>query len=200
MSTLAIMGGTFDPIHYGHLLVADQVRHNFNCDKVLFIPAARPPHKEGVPISSARHRLAITRLAVASNDAFMVSTLEIDRPGPSYTVDTVKAVHQLYRPEKLYFITGADGVLEIMTWKDVNQLLSLCCFVAATRPGFDIGNLKEKLKDLPEEKLKNIIPLSVPALDISSTDIRRRVRKGEPIKYLLPEPVEKYIKNHRLYL
>ena len=200
MKSLAIMGGTFDPIHYGHLVAAEQVRHEFQCDKVLFIPAARPPHKENKVISSVEHRLKMTELAVQSNRFFEVSTVEIDRPGPSYTIDTVKKLHERYKPENLYFITGADAVLEIITWKNVEELLSLSYFVAATRPGYDITNLQEKLHMLPKACFQKIVQVYVPALAISSTDIRRRVREKEPIKYLLPESVENYILHYRLYL
>ncbi len=200
MKSLAIMGGTFDPIHYGHLVVAEQVRHEFQCDKVLFIPAARPPHKKDKNISAVKHRLKMTELAIQSNRFFEISTVEINRTGLSYTIDTVKTLHQRYQPEKMYFITGADAVLEIITWKNVEELLSLCYFVAATRPGYDITNLQEKLHMLPDVYFQKIVPIYIPALAISSTDIRRRVREKEPIKYLLPEPVEDYILQHNLYL
>ncbi|MEG6614864.1 nicotinate-nucleotide adenylyltransferase [Peptococcaceae bacterium 1198_IL3148] len=201
MKSLAIMGGTFDPIHNGHLVVAEQARHKFECDKVVFVPAAQPPHKDQAAITtSVDDRLTMTRLAVASNPWFEVSTLEIERPGPSYTIDTVKAVKEVYRPEKLYFITGADAVLEILTWKSVEELLGLCYFIAATRPGYDLSDLQKKLNILPNVCLKKIIPFYVPSLAISSTDIRNRVQRREPIKYLLPEPVENYIKEHLLYL
>lgn len=200
MKSLAIMGGTFDPIHYGHLVVAEQVRHEFQCDKVLFIPAARPPHKKDKNISAVKHRLKMTELAIQSNRFFEISTVEINRTGLSYTIDTVKTLHQRYQPEKMYFITGADAVLEIITWKNVEELLSLCYFVAATRPGYDITNLQEKLHMLPDVYFQKIVPIYIPALAISSTDIRRRVREKEPIKYLLPEPVEDYILRHNLYL
>ncbi|MTI81511.1 MAG: nicotinate-nucleotide adenylyltransferase [Firmicutes bacterium] len=199
MSSIAIMGGTFDPIHYGHLVAAEQVRHEFQCEQVLFIPASIPPHKDKRLISPVVHRLAMTQMAVVTNDYFTVSTLEIDRSGPSYTIDTVKAVKEKYNPDNLYFITGADAVLEIISWKNVEQLLSACNFVAATRPGYDISNLQHKLDGLPGEHLRKIISIYIPALAISSTDIRRRVHKGEPIKYLLPEPVEHYIKKNNLY-
>lgn len=200
MKSLAIMGGTFDPIHYGHLVVAEQVRHSFGCDKIIFVPAAIPPHKTDNIITEAADRLALTKLAVASNPRFEVSTIEIERPGPSYTIDTVQDIKKRYQPENLYFITGADAVLEILSWKDVDKLLSACKFIAATRPGYDLSNLHQKLRTLPKKHLKNIISFYVPSLAISSTDIRKRIRCGEPIKYLLPEAVERYIYDHLLYL
>lgn len=200
MVVMAIMGGTFDPIHYGHLVVAQEVRQELNCDRVLFIPAAEPPHKESAGISSVEHRLVMTRLAVDSNNYFQVSTLEIERPGPSYTIDTVKIVKSKYQPRELYFITGADGILELMTWKKAEEILTLCTFVAVTRPGYDIDNIEEAVKWLPSQSRKKIIPLKVPAMDISSTDIRRRVKMGKSITYLVPKSVENYIKNNGLYL
>jgi nicotinate-nucleotide adenylyltransferase len=200
MNSLAIMGGTFDPIHNGHLVVAEQVRHSFACDKVLFVPAASPPHKNESTITAVADRLAMTKMAVESNPWFEVSALEIERPGPSYTIDTVREIKKNYQPENLYFITGADAVLEILSWKDVNNLLASCKFIAATRPGYDLSNLQQRLKALPKEYFKNIIPFYVPSLSISSTDIRNRVASGKPIKYLLPESVERYIYDNLLYL
>ena len=199
MATLAIMGGTFDPIHYGHLMAAEQVRYRFNCDQVLFMPAARSPHKTAVVMSPAKHRLAMTRLAVVSNHRFEVSTLEIDRAGLSYTIDTIKIIKKSYCPQRLYFITGADAVLKITAWKNTAELLKLCYLVAVTRPGYNMENLKQKLTVLPPECLHKIIEVAIPAMAISSTDIRRRVRVGEPIKYLLPETVEEYIQKQQPY-
>ncbi|RYD03443.1 hypothetical protein N752_19890 [Desulforamulus aquiferis] len=193
------MGGTFDPIHYGHLVVAEEVRHQFGLEKVIFIPAARPPHKTAKEISKPHHRVNMARMATATNKYFEVSTIELEREGPSYTIDTVVAIQEIYDVDKVYFITGADAVLEILTWKEAERLLSICNFVAATRPGYDLNKLAENLKPLPKDVFKNIIPLEVPALSISSTDIRNRVREGRSIKYLLPEPVEEYIRNNNIY-
>lgn len=193
------MGGTFDPIHYGHLVVAEEVRHQFGLAKVIFVPAARPPHKEVKEISEPYHRVNMAKLATASNEYFEVSTIEVQRGGPSYTIDTVMALQEKYGVDTVYFITGADAVLEILTWKEAERLLSICKFIAATRPGYDLTKLEETLKPLSKGVLKNIIPLEVPALSISSTDIRNRVREGRSIKYLLPEPVEKYLIDHGIY-
>lgn len=196
---LGVMGGTFDPIHYGHLVTAESVRHQFGLAKVIFVPAGRPPHKANEKISAPEHRLAMTRLAVASNPCFEVSALEIERPGPSYSYDTVLEIKRRYRPVEVYFITGADAVLEILTWHRVEELLAACYVVAATRPGYDLTTLREKLAQLPAQLVNQIVPIEVPALAISSTEIRRRVREGKPIKYLLPEAVEAYIMEHGLY-
>lgn len=199
MQEICLMGGTFDPIHYGHLVVAEEVRQQFALTKVIFIPAGRPPHKINNFISEPIHRVKMTRLAVASNPYFDVSTLEVERKGLSYTIDTVKDIKRLYGAEKIYFITGADAVMEIITWKEAEQLLSMCTFIAATRPGYDLHQLADTLKLLPKAVLKNILPLEVPALSISSSDIRKRVKEGKSIKYLLPEAVEEYVLQTRIY-
>lgn len=196
---IGVMGGTFDPIHYGHLVTAESVRHRFGLAKVIFVPAGRPPHKLNYRISAPEHRLAMTAMAVASNPYFEVTALEIERPGPSYSYDTVCEIKRRYRPAEVYFITGADAVLEILSWHRIEELLAACYVVAATRPGYDLTTLREKLARLPAEVTARIIPIEVPALAISSTDIRRRVREGKPIKYLLPEAVEAYIRKHGLY-
>ncbi len=194
------MGGTFDPIHYGHLVAAEGARHSFALDKVIFVPAGRPPHKSARQITDPYHRFIMTELAVASNPYFETSTIEVERPGYSYTIDTVRQVRELYPHTEIYFITGADAVLEILSWKDVDELLEMCWFIAATRPGYPLGNLRSRLKGkIKESQMERIIPMEVPALAISSTDIRARVREGRPIKYLLPEPVEAYILNRGLY-
>lgn len=199
MKRLAIMGGTFDPIHYGHLVAAEGARYEFNLDRVIFIPAARPPHKTGQEVTDPAHRQAMVEMAVASNQWFECSALEIEREGPSYTVNTIQTVCKMHPATSIFFITGADAVLEILTWKDVDKLLNVCKFIAATRPGYDLGNLKHILSSLPEKYLKNICTMEVPALAISSTDIRSRLAAGKPIKYLLPETVEEYIFDHELY-
>lgn len=197
---IGLMGGTFDPIHYGHLVTAEEARYQFDMEKVLFIPAGIPPHKTRRDITPAWHRYEMTRLAVETNPCFAVSDIEIRREGASYTIDTVLAMKEQYQGWEIFFITGADAVLEILTWKNVVGLLEMCCFVAATRPGFKLESLGRKLAHLPQGCLDGIKTLEVPALAISSTDIRLRVRQGRPIKYLLPEAVESYIYRNKLYL
>ncbi|MCL6448460.1 MAG: nicotinate-nucleotide adenylyltransferase [Armatimonadetes bacterium] len=196
---IGIMGGTFDPIHYGHLVAAEEARWQFGLEKVIFIPAGHPPHKVSRKISEARHRLAMTRLAIESNPFFAASAIEIERPGLSYTINTVRDMRNTYPLTDIYFITGADAVLEILSWKHIDELLDQCCFIAAKRPGYRLGRLKTKLPGLRKEQLKRITVIEVPALAISSTDIRQRVQTGRPIKYLLPEAVEKYIREQGLY-
>ncbi|MGQ9557394.1 MAG: nicotinate-nucleotide adenylyltransferase [Desulfurispora sp.] len=198
-AAIGIMGGTFDPIHYGHLVTAENARHFFGLEQVIFVPAYRPPHKEDRRISPPQHRLAMVRLAIASNPHFKVSDMEISRRGPSYTIDTVLTMQRCYPAARLFFITGADAVLEILSWHRVTELLESCIFIAATRPGYQLGQLRQNLASLPEALLRRILTMEVPALAISSTDIRQRVREGRPVKYLLPEAVEEYIYRQVLY-
>lgn len=196
---VGIMGGTFDPIHHGHLVAAEEARYQFGLEQVIFIPAGQPPHKVSRRISDARHRLAMTQLAIQSNPFFSASAIEIERPGLSYTINTVRDMRKMYPLAEIFFITGADAVLEILSWKHIDELLNQCCFIAAKRPGYRLGRLGKKLPGIQEEQLKRIIVMEVPALAISSTDIRERVLTGRPIKYLLPEVVENYIKEQGLY-
>lgn len=191
------MGGTFDPIHYGHLIAAEEARHKFNLSQVIFVPCGIPPHKKDYKVTAAEHRYAMTLLATASNPYFSVSRVEIDRPGPSYAVDTIKIFRKQFGEDvELFFITGLDAVLEVLTWKNPDELVRLCHFIAVTRPGYDAQKLQEQL---PAHYLDRISLLAIPGVDISSTMIRERVRKGEPIRYLTPDAVCDYIAKHRLY-
>jgi len=195
------MGGTFDPIHYGHLVTAEEIRNKFDLEKVIFVPSGHPPHKEKRRVSDEEHRYLMTFLATAPNPFFEVSRIEIDRPGLTYTIDTVRQYRTMYGQEyELYFITGADAILEILTWKDADQLLELCEFIAATRPGFNTSDIKEQIEHIAALYGKYIYSVEVPSLAISSTDIRQRIRDGRSIKYLLPESVEYYIKKCGLYM
>jgi nicotinate-nucleotide adenylyltransferase len=198
---IGVMGGTFDPIHLGHLVTAEAVRHRFGLHQVVFVPTGRPPHKKGEDVSSAEHRYVMTFLAVVSNPEFSVSRVEIDRPGYSYTFDTMLALGEVYGPGcELYFITGADVMRDIHTWHRAEELLTLCHFIAASRPGY---TLSDYIAQTDIERFRgngHIQLLEVPAMAISSTDLRRRVRAGEPIRYLVPESVENYIHEHGLYL
>jgi len=192
------MGGTFNPIHYGHLVTAEEARIQFNLDRVLFIPTGDPPHKDGQKITNAQQRYLMTIMATGSNPYFYVSRMEIDRPQPSYTIDTVKDLHEVYKDSQIFFITGTDAVLDILTWKNPAEILNLCIFIAATRPGYELdrlNNIKKRLKDeLGIADIKERIHIiKIPALAISSTDIRNRVRTGKPIRYLLPEGVANHI-------
>lgn len=198
--TIGIMGGTFDPIHMGHLFTAEEARQQFQLDHVIFLPAGAPPHKEKEKVSLAEHRYLMTMLAVVDNPYFTVSRLEIDSPKPSYTVDTVRRFLEIYEQGlTLYFITGADAILDITTWKDYNELLQTCSFIAASRPGYSFSKLKVVLGPAFPEVIKRVHLLEIPAMAISSTFIRKRVAAGKTIKYLTPEAVEQYIYKNELY-
>ncbi|HHY47008.1 MAG TPA: nicotinate-nucleotide adenylyltransferase [Firmicutes bacterium] len=194
------MGGTFDPIHYGHLVTAEAARVEFRLDVVVFVPSGIPPHKKPYDVSPAEDRYLMTVLATATNPYFKVSRIEMEREGPSYTVDTIREFASRLGPGiQLFFITGADATLEIVTWKDSDELLRQCSFIAATRPGYQREKIEEEVTRIKDRCPNGIYILEVPALAISSTDIRRRVREGKPIKYLVPESVESYIFKAGLY-
>ena len=197
---LGLMGGTFDPIHMGHLVSAEEARQQFALDYVIFVPAGHPPHKEKTGVSDPEHRYLMTTLAVMSNPAFVVSRYEVERIEPSYTVDTVRHFARQEAAEaNIYFITGADAILDILTWKDYKGLLDMCTFIAVTRPGYSLDRLEEARNSLPGI-MDRVNLLEIPALAISSTYIRERVALGRTIKYLTPEPVEQYIRKQRLYM
>ena len=197
---IGLMGGTFDPIHYGHLVTAEGARVEFGLTKVIFIPSGQPPHKPASQVTSAEHRYLMTVLATLSNPYFEVSRIDVDRPGPSYTVDTIDEARRLLGPDaQIYFITGADAILEILSWKDPERLLSSCHVIAATRPGYDLSRLESSIGPLWRRFSHRIHVVQVPAMSISSSDIRERVRRGQPIRYLVPESVADYIYKYRLY-
>ncbi len=192
------MGGTFDPVHFGHLVTAEEALVQFNLDKVIFMPTGNPVRKTGSAVSDSEHRYLMTVIATSANPDFDVSRMEIDRPGLTYTVDTMLALREQYGAQtELYFITGADAVWEIATWKDAERFVGLCTFIAATRPGYDI---EAALADHAEILSRLAIEfIEVPALAISSTDIRERVAERRPIRYLVPEPVASYVHKYGLY-
>lgn len=196
---LGIMGGTFDPIHYGHLVTAEAARSRFQLDEVVFVPAGHPPHKQAKKVTDAQHRYMMTLLATVTNPYFKISDIEITRGGLSYTYDTVRFFKEQYNSKlEVFFITGADAVSEIMTWRKIDRLLYECNFIAATRPGYSFDNFMNDAV-FPQLLISKLAFLEVPALAISSTDVRRRIENGEPIKYLLPETVETYIYKNALY-
>jgi len=189
MTRLGVMGGTFDPIHHGHLVAASEVASAFNLDGVLFVPTGEPWQKSKV--TSGEHRYLMSVIATASNPRFTVSRVDIDRNGPTYTIDTLKDIQMTYPDAELFFITGADAIKQILEWKDVDQIWPLAHFVAVTRPGH--------LLELPAAPKGAISVLEIPALAISSTDVRARVGQGEPVWYLVPDGVVQYIGKHNLY-
>ena len=190
------MGGTFDPIHTGHLVTADEARHTFALDEVIFVPAGAPWQKHDSDVAPAEDRYLMTVIATSAHPAFRVSRIEIDRDGPSYAIDTLRALRQQLSDAELFFITGADAILQILTWKDPEQVLSEARFIAATRPGYDLDRLE---KELPRGLEDRVTIMEIPALAISSTDIRWRARGGRPIRYLVPAGVAEYIEKAGLY-
>src|SRR5712691_8744027 len=191
------MGGTFDPIHYGHLVTAEEALVQFTLDSVLFVPTGLPWMKEHEVVSPAEDRYLMTVIATASNPLFRVSRMEVDRDGPTYTVDTLRGLKETYGAETdLFFITGADAIVEILQWKRPQELFDLAHFISATRPGYDDldGPGAHAAADRPE-----ITVMNIPALAISSTDIRARVAAGRPIRYLVPEGVKSYVEKAGLY-
>jgi len=186
---IGIMGGTFDPIHNGHLVAASEVQQTLDLDEVVFVPTGEPWMKTGV--SASEHRYLMTVIATSSNPRFTVSRVDIDRGGPTYTVDTLRDLREQYPDADLFFITGADAIGQILDWKDVSEVWNLAHFVAVSRPGHDLT-----ISGLPEQGVSS---LEVPALSISSTDCRERVARGYPVWYLVPDGVVQYISKHHLY-
>ncbi|RCX16924.1 nicotinate-nucleotide adenylyltransferase [Anaerobacterium chartisolvens] len=198
---IGIAGGTFNPIHYGHLILAENVREIFHLDKVIFIPSGVPPHKNTLEVASARHRLNMVKLAVESNPFFDVSDMEIERAGYTYTVDTLLYLKNLYGEDsRLFFITGADVILDLHTWKDYRRVFTLCEFIATVRPGYEEEKFQNRLDFLKEEYGAAINLVKAPLIEISSTAIRERIVCGKSIKYMVPEAVEGYVVENRLYL
>lgn len=187
---LGVMGGTFDPIHHGHLVAASEVAAAFKLDQVIFVPTGEPWQKPLVTNSEDRYLMTV--IATASNPRFNVSRVDIDRDGPTYTVDTLRDIQATYPDADLFFITGADAITQILAWKDVDELWSAAKFIAVTRPGHAM--------QLPADAPTGAIEvLEIPALSISSTDVRHRAANSEPVWYLVPDGVVQYINKHQLY-
>jgi nicotinate-nucleotide adenylyltransferase len=188
---VGIMGGTFDPIHHGHLVAASEVAALFELDEVVFVPTGEPWQKSERQVSPAEHRYLMTVIATASNPRFWVSRVDIDRPGPTYTIDTIRDIEKQRPGAELFFITGADALAQILSWKDAEETLERAHFVGVTRPGYDLTD-----DHLP---IDSVTLLDVPAMAISSSDCRTRVAAGHPVWYLVPDGVVQYIAKHRLY-
>ncbi|MEV0948456.1 nicotinate-nucleotide adenylyltransferase [Rhodococcus sp. NPDC049939] len=195
---LGVMGGTFDPIHHGHLVAASEVADRFGLDEVIFVPTGRPWQKEGREVSRAEDRYLMTVIATASNPRFSVSRVDVDRDKVTYTVDTLRDLRNYHPDAELYFITGADALASILSWQDWEELLSLAKFVGVSRPGFDLNaeHLAGHLDAWPEDAVTLI---EVPALAISSTECRRRASQHRPVWYLVPDGVVQYISKRNLY-
>ena len=195
---VGVLGGTFDPIHIGHLVSAEEAWVELKLERVVFIPAGLPPHKLDHVMSPVEHRLAMVELAIASNPHFAVSRIDIDRFGPCYTVDTIELLRDEWGPGvKIYFIMGSDSLLDILTWHNPRRLIRLCRFAVVSRPGYQVD--LDELDALLPGVASRVHMLNAPQLAISSTDIQRRVREGLPIKYQVPKAVEDYIYQHKLY-
>lgn len=191
---IGIMGGTFDPIHNGHLVAASEVAYRFQLDQVVFVPTGQPWQKAGRDVTAAEHRYLMTMVATASNPRFTVSRVDIDREGPTYTIDTLRDLRELFPDAELYFITGADSLASIMSWRDWEVMLEMANFVGVTRPGYELS------KDmLPLESQNGIELIEIPAMAISSTDCRERAGEGKPVWYLVPDGVVQYIAKNNLY-
>lgn len=189
---LGVMGGTFDPIHHGHLVAASEVTSLFHLDEVVFVPTGQPWQKPAEEVTVAEDRYLMTVIATASNPRFHVSRIDIDRGGPTYTIDTLRELHRERGPETdLFFITGADALGNILTWRDADELFKLAHFIGCTRPGHRLTD-----PGLPDGQVSLV---EIPALTISSTDCRERVRRGEPIWYLVPDGIVQYINKRGLY-
>ena len=191
---IGVMGGTFDPIHHGHLVAASEVQAWFDLDEVIFVPTGQPWQKADRVVSAPEDRYLMTVVATASNPRFSVSRVDIDRSGTTYTVDTLRDLAKQYPKADMYFITGGDALAQILSWRDADELFQLAHFVGCTRPGHRITELT--LEGLPRERVTIV---EIPALAISSTECRNRVRLGEPVWYLVPDGVVQYIAKRSLY-
>src|ERR1700716_2934060 len=188
---IGVMGGTFDPIHHGHLVAASEVQSRFDLDEVIFVPTGQPWQKSDRVVTRAEDRYLMTVIATASNPKFSVSRVDIDRSGQTYTVDTLRELHAEYPDDQLFFITGADALEQILTWRNADELFTFAHFIGVTRPGYRLNN-----KHLPNGKVSLV---EVTAMAISSTACRERVQKGEPVWYLVPDGVVRYIDKRKLY-
>ena len=197
ITRLGVLGGTFDPPHYGHLALAENARVQLGLDRVLFVPAGQPPHKPEHPVASDHHRAAMVQAAIADNPGFALSRVDLDRPGPHYTVDMLALVQQEYPGAELVFLMGGDSLAQLPFWRDPAGIARLARLAVMRRPGYepDLEALERTVPGLSER----LLWIDAPPLALSSSDLRRRVREGLPICYLVPPPVESYIREHHLY-
>ena len=196
---IGLIGGTFNPIHHGHLILSEYVRENFQLDKVIFIPTGLPPHKAELAVENPEIRLEMARLGIESNCFFNVSDIETYREGISYTIDTIMELKKLHLNDQLYFIIGADSLFQLPTWKDYEKLISTTNIIVVNRPGGDNNLIEDKIKEYEDLFGGNIIEVKSPLIEISSSDIRNRVKNGKSIKYLVPQKVEEYILQKSMY-
>lgn len=191
---IGIMGGTFDPIHHGHLVAASEVAAKFDLEEVIFVPTGQPWQKADKKVSDAEDRYLMTVIATASNPRFTVSRVDIDRDGPTYTIDTLNDLREEYPDAELFFITGADALGDIMSWRDWDKMFDLATFVGVTRPGYELTD-----DFMPDEEKARVKLIEIPAMAISSTGCRNRRKEGMPVWYLVPDGVVQYIHKHHLY-
>lgn len=185
---IGILGGTFNPIHIGHLILAEEVKDKLKLDKVIFIPTNHPPHKQNSEIIDAKERYKMVKLAIKGNKDFLVSDIEIRRKGVSYTIETIQELKKIYPKDQLYFITGSDLLKYLDDWKDLNQILEMVNFVVVNRPGYPLEMIPPHIKTL-----------EISAVDVSGFQIRKNLKEKRSVKYLVPENVLRYIKKNRLY-
>lgn len=196
---VGILGGTFDPPHIGHLIMAEEVYARLSLDIVLFVPAKEPPHKLGRPYSPIDNRLDMVKLAIKDNPHFALSLVDVERPGPSYSIDTVAILQREYGPQtELFFIVGLDSVADLLNWREPAKLVSMCSMVAVLRPDYTEFDLRTLEPQIPNAS-KRILMMEAPLIGVSSSDLRRRASQSSPIKYQVPATVESYIREHSLY-
>jgi nicotinate-nucleotide adenylyltransferase len=202
MRRVGVFGGTFDPVHYGHLVVAEEVYATLHLTEMIFVPAGQPPHKTGEVITAAEHRLAMLELAIASNPHFTISRVDLDRPGPSYTVDTLRLLRKQWGEETaIYFVIGGDSLEDLLSWHNSHGILELLThLVAVKRPGYDkseeyYARLEARLPGIKQR----LLVVEAPQFGISASNLRSRIAEGRPIKYQTPDNVESYIIQHGLY-
>ena len=196
---IGIYGGTFDPVHMGHLVLAEQCREQCQLDEIWFVPAGQPPHKSETPISPAAQRVELLELALAGHPVFRLERLELNRTGPSFTVDTLQQLHELHPNNELFLLMGADSVHDFPSWREPARILQLATIVAVNRGDHSPCDFTEIERLWGTATAKNCLSVEMPGLDISSSDLRHRVRSGHSIRYLVPRSVEVYIEQHKLY-
>lgn len=199
MAYIGIMGGTFDPIHFGHLAAAEGAIYHVGLDRVYFMPNRQPPHKFGRPVTVAEDRAAMVRLAIAGNPRFEFSDLELKRDGPSYTIDTIRTVHALHPEWRVAFIVGMDSLIDLPNWHEYQTILQLADLVVVSRPCYPAAQRDAVLAQLGPELTAHIRLLEVPGIDVAATELRTMAAQGYPLRYLVPDVVEQYIQEHRLY-
>lgn len=197
---IGIFGGTFDPVHNAHLLMAEQCREQANLDEVWFIPAGVPPHKQSKGISSGKERREMLDFAIAGHPAFVIKDLELHREGPSYTVETLHQLKESHPEEEFFLIVGADSVRDLHTWREPEAILKCATLIGVNRPNISLPDLTELTQKFGESVLEKITWVTMPGMDLSSTDIRKRIQENKSVRYMTPRAVEVYIHNNRLYL